>query len=635
MMMQSTLPSPTRASLRLVSLLKENRWLVAGIIILSGLFLSIASVLIGHYRQSLNDNYDRFGALIANTIATESVGVMLQANQTPTTTRENFTVVVNSLLSGSTDLVGIAFQDPDGRTLFEQDVDQSQTKRRYWRTYIARIEHACNNAPKTFLGTVQIQLSGQTIETIMASTQLLVMVLFISAWLVSILAIGANTMVLHKQLNRLVQGVKRLSSGDFGYKIAHGDLWGDMKTLAQAFNNMSLRLRAYEDQNLDAITYERNKLQAVLLSMADGLIVCGRDGELMMLNDAACSHLGVESSAALLRTNMRAYKTLEGERCFEPVINDFESWIADHPDSAEIFTRQVEMPTITLKVLIALIEDPNGEDLGFVISTRDITREAEVDRLKTNFISNVSHELRTPVTTIKSYVDTLYNHADELDEETKQEFMHTLQVETDRLKKMVNDILDFTKLEETHQSLAMEWQDMTPILQLTVQSFKVLAQQKNLMVSTAIESNLPEVFINSDTIERVMRNLLSNAIKYTNEGGRIKVRAELSEQGDAVIVSVDDTGIGIEEAHLSQIFDRFYRVENKVHTIKGTGLGLHLVKIAIEKHHKGEVFVKSKAGVGSSFGFRLYLHQDGLANPGAIAPNTDNRVSVPIQPLLT
>jgi two-component system sensor histidine kinase NblS len=194
-----------------------------------------------------------------------------------------------------------------------------------------------------------------------------------------------------------------------------------------------------------------------------------------------------------------------------------------------------------------------------------------------------------------------------LDEATRVEFMDTLYQETDRLKKMVNDVLDFSKLQE-EATLRRDWQDIAPIINLTVQSFKVLAKQKELAISTNIESNLPQLLIHSETIERVMRNLLSNAIKYTDQGGRVKVRAELAdddELGQCVEISVEDTGIGIQKHYLPKIFDRFFRVENDVHTVKGTGLGLHLVKVAIEKHHDGEVFVTSEAGKGSTFGFRL------------------------------
>ncbi len=155
--------------------------------------------------------------------------------------------------------------------------------------------------------------------------------------------------------------------------------------------------------------------------------------------------------------------------------------------------------------------------------------------------------------------------------------------------------------------MEMDFQDITPLINITVQSVKMLADQKQLMISTTIESNLPKIYMNSDSIERVIRNLLGNAIKYTSEGGRIKVRAEVIKNGRELEVSVEDTGIGIPEEHLDHIWDRFYRIENKVHTVKGTGLGLHLVKVAIEEHHHGEVFVQSKIGQGSIFGFRLPL----------------------------
>jgi two-component system sensor histidine kinase NblS len=185
--------------------------------------------------------------------------------------------------------------------------------------------------------------------------------------------------------------------------------------------------------------------------------------------------------------------------------------------------------------------------------------------------------------------------------------MDTINVETDRLKKMVNDILDFSRLEAPEYKMEMDYEDITPLINLTVQSIKVLAEQKNLKISTAVETNLPKVYMNSDSIERVLRNLLGNAIKYTGEGGRIKVRAEVTKNGQALEVTVEDTGVGIPAEHIPHIWDRFYRVENKVHTVKGTGLGLHLVKVAVEQHHHGAVFVKSEVGKGSIFGFQLPL----------------------------
>ena len=150
--------------------------------------------------------------------------------------------------------------------------------------------------------------------------------------------------------------------------------------------------------------------------------------------------------------------------------------------------------------------------------------------------------------------------------------------------------------------------NIVPVIEQQIKSMQVLAEEKHITFSLIKEPDLPEIPINVDSIERALNNLLSNAIKYSPENGRIKVRAELARDPNFVEVSVEDQGCGIPEEHQKKIFERFYRVENDTHTVKGTGLGLHLVKITIEKHHQGEVFVKSKPGEGSTFGFRLPIN---------------------------
>jgi len=603
----------------------QNKILMGIILGISLFFTVVAFLLYSHYKTTLSENYDRFGTLVASVIATRSAE-MLSANLSQELRIREF---VNTMLSDSSDLAAIEFHDAQGNTLYENHKSLPTQELEKARVYTDKIE-TDTDGDKQYLGTVHIKLTGSTIEQISMVTRTMLFLVFLSAWLLTIIAVSTNTYILHKHLQRLLQGVKRLSSGDFGYRIPETDLWGELKTLAASFNDMSVRLRVYEDQNIDTITFERNKLQGVLMSIADGVIVCNSDDEIIIINDSACKHLDVDSSEFLIGRNIRDYVTVDGVHCFDPIIKEFHQFDLEQAaaleqgrvSKREAFIKQIEIPKKTLMLLISIIEDHDGDDLGFVMTTRDITREAEVDKLKTDFISNVSHELRTPVTTIKSYVDTVYNHGEELDKDTYKEFIETIHIETDRLKKMVNDILDFSRLEESGDELELQPQDISPIINLTVQSFKVLAQQKDITISTNIESNLPSVAINSDTVERVMRNLISNAIKYTDKGGRIKVRVELTETGNAVEVTVQDNGIGIAAEHLDKIFDRFYRVENAVHTVKGTGLGLHLVKTAIEKHHHGEVFVSSEPNVGSCFGFRLFLdpavvHTDKLVHGSA------------------
>jgi two-component system, OmpR family, sensor histidine kinase NblS len=584
----------------------ENRILLLVIASISISFLAVAYGIYVNYHNTLNENYDRFANMITNVVSVGAVDRLSSRN--PEYGIRPFT---DNMVASSDDIAAIEFYGPPPKQelIYKSRKPLLASELSNLTDYTAPLHRMGPEGMEAeVIGSVHVKLTGKTLHDIKAASSQTMFWAFMSAWFISVLAVSLNTYVLSKHLRTFVRGVKRLSTGDFGYKILDTDLWGELKMLAQSFNDMSMRLRAYENQNLETITFERNKLKAILLSIADGVIVCETQGNVAIINDAACAMLGFKSSDWAIGTSLKNYVTEDNQPCFEPIIRDFETQCEEDPARPPLLlTNKVEMPDKTFKAMLSPIQDAEGHLLGYVLILHDMTKEAEVDRMKTNFISNVSHELRTPVTTIKSYVDTIYNHGQDLDSQTYNEFIETINVETDRLKKLVNDILDFSRLDEGAVLLERELAEIAPVINITVQSVKVLAERKNIALSTAIESSLPKIYMNSDSIERTLRNLLSNAIKYTDNGGRIKVRAELSENGKALEVSVQDSGIGIADEHLPFIFDRFYRVETKVHTIKGTGLGLHLVKIAIEKHHGGEVFVKSDVGNGSTFGFRIPL----------------------------
>lgn len=599
----------------------ENKILLFIVVAISCSFLIVAYGINISYINSLEENYEHFTDMTAKVLA--QGGMERLSTRNPELELKTF---ADSMLVSSEDIAGIEYFSDSGKLLYKSSKPlSSEDMKRVWDSSAPLRTTLPDGTVTQSRGTVHVKLTGKTLRDIRSATGNIIFWVFMSAWFISILAVSMNTYFLSKHLRTLVRGVKRLATGDFGYKILEHDLWGELKTLAESFNDMSVRLRTYEEQNLETITFERNKLKAILLSIADGVVVCDLQAKVAIINDSASGMLGYKSSQWAIGANLKEYITEDGTRCFEPIIADFEQVYQKNPDDVpQLFTHKLETPEKTLKVMLSPIQDTEGNMLGFVLILHDVTKETEVDKMKTSFISNVSHELRTPVTTIKSYVDTIYNHGKDLDPETYDEFIETINVETDRLKKLVNDILDFSRLDEGAVLLERELADITPVINLTVQSVKVLADQKQIHLSTAIESNLPKLYINSDSIERVLRNLLSNAIKYTDDGGRIRVRAEVTAQGDALEVSVQDSGIGIPEEHLPHIFDRFYRVENKVHTVKGTGLGLHLVKIAIEKHHSGEVFVKSEIGMGSTFGFRIPLGEPEAANSELSMPHGVN-----------
>ena len=244
----------------------------------------------------------------------------------------------------------------------------------------------------------------------------------------------------------------------------------------------------------------------------------------------------------------------------------------------------------------------NNDYVGYIIVLIDVTKETEMDQMRAHFISNVSHELRTPVTVLRSYIDTLYNYGDEFDETTKKEFVATLNQEIIRLNQMVNDILDFSKL-EANDSVEKSPNNIIELVERCANQVQILLKERNLKISITKDENIPTAVFNYNSIERALTNYISNAIKYSPENGEIKIAVTTLNNNNDIQVTVTDQGCGIAPEFQKKVFDRFFRVENDTHTVKGTGLGLHLVKTTIEKHHDGQVFVHSEPGKGSTFGF--------------------------------
>ena len=200
---------------------------------------------------------------------------------------------------------------------------------------------------------------------------------------------------------------------------------------------------------------------------------------------------------------------------------------------------------------------------------------------------------------MRSYIDTLYNYGNEFDYETQKEFIGTLNQEIIRLQGMVNDILDFSRMEANAQ-MEKSLNSIYEVVDTCVSQVQALTKEHNLKILVHKDEDIPEFLFNYDGIERALTNLLSNAIKYSPDNGEIKVN--LVKTGNSVEISVTDQGCGIAPEFQKKIFDRFYRVENNIHTVKGTGLGLHLVKQTIEKYHDGKVVGQAAVGRGCTVG---------------------------------
>ena len=588
-----------------LSISTQNKLILLGLVISTILIVGLAVFAITNIQQKISEVYSGFGEILTKTLAIESVEITKNVQEF-----EKFSTLLahtHSIINSNNEIAFIEFQDDKNNIIYSSKKEYPNRAQQAKITSSAQMI-VNNDGVRTTIGKVTVGLTGGATKDISHATRNSMLVVFTVAWLVFTFVILINTILITRELSMLHHGVKKISTGQFGYTLDDKNTSGEIKDLINAFNDMSLRLHQYEEQNIDQLTLERNKFEAVLMSIVNGVVVCDNYDNVVLVNNAAKKMLEVDDSQ-ILNTKIQMYCDTDGELCFKEKIEQFKDTPLDVMENKPL-EFNIEIDSRVIKAVISPMFSSSQDYVGYVIVLIDVTKEVEIDRMKSNFISNVSHELRTPVTVLRTYIDTIYNHSDEFDEQTNKEFFEVINKEAARLQKMVNDILDFSRLEAGNVKVEKELTDIVPMIESEIKSMQILAEEKHITFSLIKEPDLPKIPINADSIERALNNLLSNAIKYSPENGRIKVRAEIARDPKYVEVSVEDQGCGIPEEHQKKIFERFYRVENDTHTVKGTGLGLHLVKITIEKHHKGEVFVKSKPGEGSTFGFRLPINPE-------------------------
>lgn len=586
-----------------ISLTTQNRLILSGLVV-STLFIIVIAVLASiNIQQKLNEGYQNFGKIISKTLAIESADIIKDIPEFEKYDKLKYHS--QSILNSNDDIAFIEFMDNSGKVIYSSKDDyhhQAQTS----KIEVSSPMVVKKQGKVSSMGSVMVGLSGNIINQISSTTRASLLGVFIIAWAVFAVVILINTYLITRELRLLHHGVRKISTGEFGYKIESKDVSAEVKELFDAFNDMSNRLHLYEEQNVEQLTLEKNKLEAVLMSIANGVVVCDNFDNVVLVNHQAQKLLEINEDE-ILNTKIQLYCDSNGELCFKEKIEQFKDTPLDVMEKKPL-DFSIEVDKRVIKAVMSPMFSRNKDYVGYIIVLIDVTKETEMDKIRGNFISNVSHELRTPVTVLRSYIDTLYNFGNDFDYNTQKEFIGVMNEEIIRLNRLVNDILDFSRLESNNVKLEKKQINIVAIIENCINSMQVLVQERNLTFSVMKEPDLPDVILNESSIERALKNLLSNAIKYSPDGGRIKVRAERARVGDFVEVSVEDQGPGIAPEYQSKIFDRFFRIENDTHTIKGTGLGLHLVKIAVEKHHQGQVFVESKVGEGSTFGFRLPIN---------------------------
>ncbi len=577
-----------------ISLTTQNRLIISGLILSTVLIVAIAVFAIFNIQKKLNEGYQNFGRVISKTLAIESIDITQGLPEVEA--KKILQAHSESILKSHNDIVYIEFRDAAGRILYSghnpKNIEDTSPS--------ISVSSPMMMPDGTNMGSVTVGLSGNVIEEISSTTRASLLFVFSVAWIVFAFVILINTYLITRELRILHDGVSKISHGAFGFKIEGKDVSSEVQELFDAFNDMSNRLHVYEEQNIEQLTLERNKLEAVLMSIANGVVVCDNYDNVVLVNNHAQKLLEVNEQQ-LLDTKIQQYIDTEGNFCFKDKIEEFKDTPLEQIQSKPI-AFNIEIDKRVIKSIISPMFTRNNDYVGYIIVLIDITKETEMDKMRSNFISNVSHELRTPVTVLRSYIDTLYNYGNEFDYNTQKEFIGIINQEIIRLNRMVNDILDFSRL-EANDSVEKSANNIVELVESCANQVQVLLQEHNLKISISKEGDIPIATFNYDSIERALTNYISNAIKYSPENGEIKITIKTLNDNNDIEVTVSDQGCGIAPEFQKKVFDRFFRVENDTHTVKGTGLGLHLVKTTIEKHHGGRVFVESEPGKGSTFGF--------------------------------
>ena len=399
------------------------------------------------------------------------------------------------------------------------------------------------------------------------------------------------------RLRQLNQKVKDLIAGDYSQVL---DMQGssEITNITNNLNDLSEVIRLTQE-NLEQ---ESKRLHSILSYMTDGVLATNRRGQIIMINDMAKRQLGVERDDAL---NQNILELLKIEDEYE-----LRDLITQSPELM-IYSQNVNGEYISLRVRFALIRRESGFISGLVAVLHDTTEQEKEERERRLFVSNVSHELRTPLTSVKSYLEALDEGA--LTEPVAPDFIKVSLDETNRMMRMVTDLLHLSRIDNETSHLDVELINFTAFITFILNRFDKMRSQddeKKYELVRDYPINSVWIEIDTDKMTQVIDNILNNAIKYSPDGGKITVSMKTTD--DQMILSISDQGLGIPKQDLPKIFDRFYRVDRaRSRAQGGTGLGLAIAKEII-KQHKGFIWAKSEYGKGSTFTIVLPYDKDAV-----------------------
>ena len=521
-----------------------------------------------------------------------------------------------------------------------------------------------------YLGVLAIGINPNPAAVISSNlTTDVTLAVFVTIWVMVILGAVFNALTITKPIKQLVLGVKNIATGNFKQRVDL-PLGGELGELIGSFNEMAQKLESYEEQNIEELTAEKAKLETLVSTIADGALLLDANLQVILVNPTGRRIFGWEGKNAI---GVNVLHILPAE-VQQELARPLHQIASGDREGGEFRISMREPVNRTIRIVLTTVilhKAPGSESLckscirdeentcheserpealectfyeqtskhpgsgqyreslkGIAMTVQDITREVELNEAKSNFISNISHELRTPLFNIKSFIETLYEYGEDLQESERREFLEIANRETDRLTRLVNDVLDLSRLESC-RVYQLDAVDLHQAVEQTLRTYQLNAKDKGIELEQDIDPDLPSVLGHYDLLLQVFANLVGNALKFTSAGGKVGIRAYVldseaqkhkdggsenhnlsSESKDfpAVRIEISDTGIGIDPEDQHAIFERFFRVENRVHTLEGTGLGLSIVRNIIDKHHT-KINLVSEVNVGTTFWFDLAVYQ--------------------------
>ncbi len=377
-------------------------------------------------------------------------------------------------------------------------------------------------------------------------------------------------------------------------------------------SNLEKRVKERTEQ----LAKEKELLSVTLSSMGEGVIVVDIEKRIMLFNSVAEDITGWKFEEVENKPVDEVLHVLD-ERTKDEIDNPFDLVM----ESGDINSTN-ECDSLISKdggehpifATTAPIKNNDGGLMGIVVVFRDVSREREIDRMKTDFVSSVSHELRTPLTSIKAYTATILRDPN-MPEQTQRQFLTVINGESNRLQSLVEDLMKISRIESGTMNIVTQSLDVAIVLDKVITALKPTVSEKNIKLETNIDDGLGHLQADESKIESVITNLISNAIKFTPEEGRITISAKQIQE--EIVISVNDSGMGIPKEDLPKIFNRFYRVNRPGTQIQGTGLGLAIVN-EIVKAHGGRIDVVSELNQGTTFTVVLPMETSPALEPAGI-----------------